>query len=234
MKKPAVQPAIYKKVVKFLTSGGSARMLGTVIGSLDEKTIAVYVDHLKATDPALYKKAGLGKAAKPEPEDDDEDPTADLEDIDDPTADLGEDDPPPPPREKTQVKEKTGKKEKTAGLDSLFDGKDTPAAKEGNAVVTEASEGMMIIDGKEYPMKFRLRGANGLDTELEVFSKSPRWGVIVRIPVPSDIRKILLPGGEVEVDLLVLKRDSDGMTTLNGKKYSNSKLIAAAELQEDD
>lgn len=134
------------------------------------------------------------------PEAEDDDPTADLEDDDDPTANLDDEEPAPP----------APRKEVAA-----------PAAPPSDEVQ---------IDGKGYPPKFRLRKPDGTDVDLEVFSKSPKFGFIVRVPVPSDIRTITIAGKPAQVDLLALRRDPDGITEVNGKKVGNSKLIAAAEL----
>lgn len=205
----------YRKLVKFGTGNGSPSMIGTVIGVTDDAVIRKYLAHMQATDSALYKKWGSKWA--PEEDEDMEDPTANLEDDDEQEEAL-----PPPPVKKQK------KAEATKGLDTLMADDEPPVPAKPAVPV-----GSTVIDGRSYPDQFKLRGANGLDTPLEVFSKSEKWGVILRVPVPTDMRKVLLPGGEVELDLLALRRDPDGMTTLNGKKYSNSKLIAAAELGDD-
>lgn len=190
-------PATYKKLLKFAAAGGSVKLIGTVIGSLDDKNISAYLTHMEKTDPKVYKEWGLKTVPKPPVDDDD------------PTLDLGDDDDNPITPEPVPVKHV----------------KALPA--------TPVKEGFMLIDGKEYPAKFRLRGPDGMDTDLEVFSKNTTWGIIVRVPVPADRRTILLSSGEVEIDLLELKRDPSGKTTIKGKVYSNSRLITAAELDED-
>lgn len=208
-----INPSAYKKLVEFAQKGGNVQNIGTIIGSLDEKVIAAHLALLKKDNATLWKKWG----SKYRPEEEEDDPTAGLTDDgeEDPTAGLTDDEPAPPP-----VKPAARKKEATKGLDSLALDGDAPDGKQ------------ITINGKNYPEQFKLRKPNGETIELEVFSKSPSWGFMLRVPVPTDMRTLTLGGKPVQVDLLELRRDPDGLTEVGGKKYANSKLIAAAELED--
>ncbi len=223
MKNPAVNIATYRKLVKFGNASGSPGLIGTVIGTVDGEVIQSYLSEMKSKDAALYKQ--WGSKWKPEEDDDDiEDPATTLEDDDiDPTADL-EDEPPPPP----------AKKEATVGLDDLFA---TPVSTAKNNVqvgIDREGNGFALAAGTStsIPESFRLRNPDGTTTILEVFSRSAKYGYIVRVPVVTDMRTVTVAGQPAEVDLLELRRDPDGMTEINGKRIGNSKLIAVIELSD--
>ena len=78
--------------------------------------------------------------------------------------------------------------------------------------------------------RIRLRDADGLLHETEVFSHSGQFGYIVQIPVPKDLRTVYIKGQPVEVDFLELQRAPEGNTVVNGLPVSNQKLITLAEL----
>ena len=236
MKKPVIAPATYAKLKKFATAGGKIANLGIILGTDSGAVITAYLDHMKANDKALHKSWGSKYAPPDVEEDEDDDPTAGLSDDDeDPTAGLEEEtvttpEPAPPVARKSTSAPKSASRysEATAGLDDLF-----PATGKGVMVTTDEDGGGINVPvgtSMHIPEKFRLRNADGTDTILEVFSRSPKFGYIVRVPVPTDMRTLTIGGNPVELDLLTLRRDPDGMTEVGGKRYSNSKLIAAVEL----
>ena len=222
-----VTTAAYNKLKKFAASGGSPSMIGTLIGSLKESDIQAHLKHMKATDPALYKSWGSKYSAPADEPEDEEDI-----DVDAMLAEDDEDDTPataPPAKPAPAAK----KKEATKGLDDLFD--EEPATSKGVMVTVDEDGGGMNVPvgtSMHIPEKFRLRNADGTDTTLEVFSRSAKFGYIVRIPVPTDMRTITIGDTSYQVDLLALRRDPDGMTELGGKKRANSKLALLAEMDD--
>lgn len=209
MKKSPVAAATYKRLVDFASKKGSISLIATVISNSDPAVIQAYLEHMKQNDPALYKTWARGykpPAAEPEEEDDDL---------------LG---PVKPPVRKSKTAPPG--EEDTAGLDELLS---PPAQKKVMRTVTTENNPVNLVPGVTTPIpeKFKLRQPDGTTVELEVFSRHPVHGYFLRHILPKDIRTLIIKGKPMEVDLLPLRRDPDGMT--NG--IANSKLLAAAELQ---
>lgn len=216
MKKSPVAAATYKRLVDFASKKGSISLIATVISNSDPAVIQAYLEHMKQTDLALYKTWARGykpPAAEPEEEDDDDD-----DDLLGPVAPVRKSKTAPPGEEDT------------AGLDELLS---PPAQKKVMRTVTAENNPVNLVPGVTTPIpeKFKLRQPDGTTVELEAFSRHPVHGYFLRHILPKDERTFHIGGKPVTLDLLPLRRDPDGMTTVNGKSYSNSKLLAAAELE---
>lgn len=209
MKPIVLDPARYKKLLRFATASGDLEVIGTILGTVDDNVIAAYLEELKDKDHALWKKWGSQwqpEGAALPPQEGEAGPAPDPFDDDDEDDLIGESAPPPAPVVAR------------------------PAVSRPKVTVSVAAdgEGIVVPPGVStaIPERFRLRQANGTDIALEVFSRG-KFGYILRVPVPTDMRTVLIKGKSVEVDLLALRRDPAGITG----GVANSKLIAAAELQ---
>lgn len=71
----------------------------------------------------------------------------------------------------------------------------------------------------------RFKNEDGHMVELETLSYSDKWGTVYVLKEEKELVTVTVKGQPVEVDLVKLRRDPDGMT--NG--YANSKLMILAE-----
>jgi hypothetical protein len=119
-------------------------------------------------------------------------------------------------------------------LDDVEEEDEPPKPQKVMSTVNGEGKGVNLVPGisTAIPEEFTLRNLDGTSTKLELFSRSPKFGYHLRIPVPSDVRSLQIGSNSFEVDLLPLKRDPDGTTELGGKRYANSKLLAVAEVQD--
>ena len=204
---PSISPALYAKLVKLGTARGKVSSISAVLGTEETAVIRRYLDHMKTADATLWK--GWGSQWKPEePEGD-----TDADDI------FG--DSPLISPDNIVEEDLFGIKEDEEGCVII-----QPAAHTTPVTPPPAAAGI--------PEKFRLRKSDGTDVNLEVFSKSPKFGYILRVPVPTDMRTVTVAGREVTLDLLALQNDPDGVTTVwDGKIVANSKLINLIKAQED-
>lgn len=203
MKKTTIDPAKYKKLLKLAKGGGSKEMIGTVLGSLDPAVTEAYLAHLKANDP--------GAAPGWHVEEDD--------DLDDFGLDEEEAAPEPP-------KKQRGNQNLRAAVENL-----QKSAAEQIQDVDLVTEELIPPPpaAPVIPEKFHLRTGDGETVDLECFSKHPRHGYYLRIPVPSDMREVTIKGHTFTVDYLAVQRDPDGITRVDGVNHSNKKISAVIE-----
>lgn len=209
--------ATFQKLVEFAEKGGDPSNVGPVIGSTVPTVIQLYMDKLKREKAELFTKFTTKSAPPVTPDtgfvlgDDDDDSSFSLGGDDGDDEDSGFSlggDPEPLVIPDATPGDPLGSLKRIAEIVKEPDPPELPLGLPKKA--------------KDLFPKIRLRGADGSDTELVVFSENPGKFLILQVK-ERDLRTVKVKGVPITVDYAELVTNPDGIT--NGFKNSDLKTF---------